>query len=449
MIYSPELYGSQFTLDGLTINAGTDENGVDYILTSESGWFASPATKQIRSDKPSSDGTWSGAEYLGGRSITLEFTVSAPSIYQLQQEIARVDGLCRDPDQLYTLTVTQENGTFYTLVKRDAGFTSQPISSYSVAFSIQLFAPDARIFSADKQTLYTTLATLGTGGVVYPVGYLSSTMPGANQLSNPDFESTTSPWTASGDSSFTVSNSQANTGSSSALLTPDGTSASCYIESEGLPVTPAQVVSVSANVRPTNDSYGLYLMIYWSNSSGGFISSSASGTFFTPAQKWTPVTFSAAAPATAASMAFLVVMGNTPTTDQLIYIDNCSVSIGVQVAGGVGYGLPGADGSVWCQNDGTAPADITFTLSGILTNPQIIRDDTYDILTYNGVVGETDSLVIDTASGNVTINGYNRRPLLNAANWFTIPAKSGIKVILRSANSTDNGYLKVEYSASY
>lgn len=116
----------------------------------------------------------------------------------------------------------------------------------------------------------------------------------------------------------------------------------------------------------------------------------------------------------------------------------------------VAYGTPGTPGALLLTNNGTADADPVCVFTGPLTTPSVTRADTGDTVTYNGLLGPTDVLTVDFGTGNVLLNGINRRPLLTALNWFEIPAQSSINVLFRSASVSDTGVLTVTYGdASY
>lgn len=282
MKYVPEWYGSQFNVGGITINGDTDDNGCDWILTKESGWFGSPAIKTARVDKPAARGVFRGNEYRGGRVMTLEGTLSAPDVNTLRNAQRQVAGICPDPRLLYPLTVTEESGmALVAMVSLDGELIMTPISALSVDFSIQLVAPDPRKVSTSAQTQVVRLASAGVGGVAYPVRY--------------------------------------------------------------------------------------------------------------------PVP----------------------------------------------YGTPGNTGAVLLTNAGTAEADPVMTFTGPLTSPSVTRNDTGDVVTYNGTLAAVDTLVVDFGAGSCLLNGANRRALLSATQWFSVPAGQGITVAFRSTNPTDTGQLVV------
>lgn len=140
---------------------------------------------------------------------------------------------------------------------------------------------------------------------------------------------------------------------------------------------------------------------------------------------------------------------STPTTLTTLLASGGSGGVMYPVTYPVSYGVPGAPGAVTLTNNGTAEADPLCVLTGPLTNPSLIRGDTGDTVTYNGTLTATDTVVIDFGSGNVTLNGVNRRPLVTALNWFSIPAQTSIDLLFRSANVADTGRLSVTFGDAW
>jgi hypothetical protein len=189
MQYDPVTYGCQFTIGGITINGSTDSTGCDWVLTSETGWFASPAIKTARVDKPAARGTFRGNEFRGARVIVLQCTVSAPTVAALRAAEYRALGICPNPHLQYPLTVVDETGlSLYANVVLDGEILITPISWSSATVSIQLVAPDPRKFSSNPTVVSVLLASAGTGGIAYPVAYPVSYgtpgLPGAVVLTN-------------------------------------------------------------------------------------------------------------------------------------------------------------------------------------------------------------------------------------------------------------------------
>jgi hypothetical protein len=162
---STVLYGSQFVIDGQQLNGGLDSSGIEWTLTNESGWFQSPPIKQSRADRPTSRGGSVGNEYKGARVIALGGEMTAPSVSALRQAERLLFGLCSAPDQLYPLTVTEEDGLVLTAnVKLDGPILTAPKSWQTAIWTMQLYAPDSRKFAVST-TNTTPLASSGGGGV--------------------------------------------------------------------------------------------------------------------------------------------------------------------------------------------------------------------------------------------------------------------------------------------
>lgn len=136
---------------------------------------------------------------------------------------------------------------------------------------------------------------------------------------------------------------------------------------------------------------------------------------------------------------------SNPTTLSTLLASGGSGGVTYPVTYPVSYGVPGVPGALRLTNNGTADADPLCVFKGPLTNPYVVRADTGDTVTYNGALSATDTVVIDFDTGNVTLNGVNRRPLVSALNWFSIPANSSISMLFRSANPSDTGTLSVTF----
>jgi hypothetical protein len=81
----------------------------------------------------------------------------------------------------------------------------------------------------------------------------------------------------------------------------------------------------------------------------------------------------------------------------------------------------GQNGVIQISNDGTADTPVTLTIAGPVDVPSVIRTDTGETITWNGTVAAGATLVIDTGTGSVLLNGSNQRPLLTRADFFVIP----------------------------
>lgn len=188
MLYTTAVYGPQVSVGGVTFNRGPDANGVEWLISEEGGWYSTAGIKTTRAEKSSALGVVRMLEYKGGRSIAFNGVINAPNIGLLRRAQDQLLGVCPLPDVLYPVTVTDEGGVTYTAnVAIDGQIITKALSAFSVAFSLQLFAPDPRRFGP-AHTVSVSPVTTSTGGVTYavsyPVGYGNPGNTGSVTLSN-------------------------------------------------------------------------------------------------------------------------------------------------------------------------------------------------------------------------------------------------------------------------
>jgi hypothetical protein len=173
-VYNQVLYGPQYTISDssgtpqVTINT-TDANGVDWILTKETGWFASAPPKPARTNKAGATGSYRSQNFRGERIISLEGTMTAPTITALRTAQHQLAAVCGDPAQLYTLSCAEETGTLTAQVELDAQILMTPIAYLTCAWTIQLAAPDPTKYSSTLQQASTFLPS-ATGGLDWSTG---------------------------------------------------------------------------------------------------------------------------------------------------------------------------------------------------------------------------------------------------------------------------------------
>jgi hypothetical protein len=99
-----------------------------------------------------------------------------------------------------------------------------------------------------------------------------------------------------------------------------------------------------------------------------------------------------------------------------------------------------ASGSLSLPNTGNAPAFPVFTLTGELSAPVITRSDTSQRLQFapSFVLGDGQTLVIDTGTRSVLLDGVSRRDALVVADWFSLPRNSSTVVTLGSTGAYDS-----------
>lgn len=115
---------------------------------------------------------------------------------------------------------------------------------------------------------------------------------------------------------------------------------------------------------------------------------------------------------------------------------------------GIAWGQPGPSGIVTVDNTaGTAPADVILTLKGPATNPTIITSA--GAIVYGGSFSAGDTLVINTGSGSVLLNGANRRSLLTRAGFFQIPPGKAMGISFSADQQNSTAYMTAQWRTSY
>lgn len=108
----------------------------------------------------------------------------------------------------------------------------------------------------------------------------------------------------------------------------------------------------------------------------------------------------------------------------------------------------GANGVITLENDGNTDAPIRFSITGPVVTPTIIRTDTDETLQWNGTVPTGSTLVIDTGTGAVQLDGGNQRPLMSRVDWFTVPP-GGIDVLFQSPTPSPTAELLAVWSDAW
>lgn len=155
--------------------------------------------------------------------------------------------------------------------------------------------------------------------------YEATALPKDPLNSNPTFTTGIAPWVAHS-CTFVQSNAQTHGGLPfSGLLTPNGTTATVYAESEPVPVIPGQWYQVNGWVYSPPGYNTVTLSVDWYDSGGTFIS--VSQTVVTvAAATWTNLVNYYLAPPTAARGTILLAEGLTPAASQTLYLSNATLT---------------------------------------------------------------------------------------------------------------------------
>ena len=83
-------------------------------------------------------------------------------------------------------------------------------------------------------------------------------------------------------------------------------------------------------------------------------------------------------------------------------------------------------------NEGTGDSPIRFVITGPVVTPSIVQTATGDTITYGGTLATGQTLTIDTGTGEVTLDGVDRRSALTRVDFFTLPPGQLVEVAFRS-----------------
>lgn len=115
----------------------------------------------------------------------------------------------------------------------------------------------------------------------------------------------------------------------------------------------------------------------------------------------------------------------------------------------VTYGGVSTSGLINVTNGGNKPAPATFTITGPVTNPQVISDTTGTSIKILISLGVSDTLVVDLGKRTVTLNGTaNRRNLWAAGStWFLL--QPGVNQLRYNASTQTASQLTVLWRDAY
>lgn len=161
---------------------------------------------------------------------------------------------------------------------------------------------------------------------------------------NTDFEVDTSDWTTTG-CTFVRSNTKQKYAFFSALMTPDGVTATVQAECGKVPATPGQVLRGSTWVN-TTVTRTVTITIAWYNAAGTFLSESVLANPSVTLNTWTYLMGEATAPANTASAALRLQETGTPAAGHTAYFDGARIRLSGRGPGGLCFDVTGVAGDV-------------------------------------------------------------------------------------------------------
>jgi hypothetical protein len=143
----------------------TDGEGVEWRYTGLPGWD-SPDVTEFAEQRTGADGMWDALNYAGGRIVTIDGHMKAPTAAALDAAIDRLAGAVPIRGRMVTLTV-QESTPKQISARRSGRLMTNKLTDVVAEYSVALLAPDARKYQVDQQTVYASLGDAG-GGVTLP-----------------------------------------------------------------------------------------------------------------------------------------------------------------------------------------------------------------------------------------------------------------------------------------
>lgn len=178
---------SYVVLNGLVLSA-TEDSGVEWLTEKLEGWEGAPAPTGKPEQNVRGDGTWSGEQYVGGRSVAASGWVSAPTAALLEDAISRLNAACSLDD--VPMHVIEQSGRARNARVHRSGEVIVQTSDLEALWSIQVYADDPR--KLHDAVSATTALPQSSGGLTFPVtfplSFDATTNHGQVTLSNPGNE---------------------------------------------------------------------------------------------------------------------------------------------------------------------------------------------------------------------------------------------------------------------
>lgn len=159
-----------WTIDGVTFNGGADANGVEWIITSDSGWFGSAPSRNNRVSKNNANGAYRSPVYRDPRVVAVSGYVIAPTPALREAAGYTLAAMLSDPNTLYPVTRSEVTGPRFIYAEQDTDTIVSVLQDgigCTLAFSMQVAAPDPRKLGSTLESASTTMPSPGSGGVLW------------------------------------------------------------------------------------------------------------------------------------------------------------------------------------------------------------------------------------------------------------------------------------------
>lgn len=148
----------------IPLSSGVDTYGVDWRLQNDAGWD-SPDLEEVAQERSGADGLWDDEPFYGGRTLTLEGKLFAPTYeareaagYRLVEAVPR--------DRLVQVTVNEITPK-WVWARRSGRLMIRKLTDVISEFSISMLAPDPRKYGGAYTAATISVAPSG-GGLAPP-----------------------------------------------------------------------------------------------------------------------------------------------------------------------------------------------------------------------------------------------------------------------------------------
>lgn len=442
----------QILLEGIRFNAneGLDADGC-YWPTVMEGW-SNRQNKSQRTPKPVLPGSYRAPNPAAEKTISLSGYCLAPTPAIRSRAESRLQAICPNPESLYRMDVTEEDGTKFRTVELDA-VNIKRFNELVFAYTVQVTAIDPAKYGTDLLTATTGLPAPGSLGLDW------NEAEAANAIANPSFETNTTGW--SGLNASTLSRvAGGSVGSFTGRTTSTTVASNTGITSSGtFAVVEGRTYKFTCDVKPSASLAATSMSVNWFDSGAIFISSSSTSTgAVSSTSTFTTLRSNNLIPPRRAAFATVTIDGGVVAVAQFVDVDNIlfqPIGLDWQDPVGLDWGIPGTNGVMSLANAGTAESWPLFRISAganSLVNPVITDQGSGRRLQYTGTLSPGDVIVIDTNpfARTVLLSGtIDRRPFLTRAEWFSIPANGSSAAVFTADVYSATAQLTAEWRNTY
>jgi hypothetical protein len=377
--------------------------GSPYTVTALEGLDDLPEVRGEDVERPGQHGDYSGPDYTGPRTIPIKLGLRAESPDGLRALSLALRNATQPQHQPAPLQFIDQDILVYAKVRRRSiPYDAEYLWRLGDA-ALEFYCADPYLYSLEEKTASTT-AYSPAAGRTYPRAYGATTAVTLN--ANPDFETSLAPWTGQDGATVARVDTQAQSGSWSAQIIPNGTGLYPRLDSEMVPVTPGVSYRAVGYLRCATARL-VALNVNWFDADGEYLSTN-SNSLAVAAGVWTLFSSAYPAPVGAGYAQISPTVPNTPPVTDVLYADEVRLQQDLPTKTR-SYGSAGSSGRVTANNGGGSPAYPVLRLDGPVANPAVEQVNTGAILALDATLQEGEFLLIDTRSRAVLLMGTSPR----------------------------------------